>query len=458
MIRRFIIFGASGDLAARFLMPALASLHEMGRLPDGFRLFGLGRDQWDQVSVRRRLADKMAETAPNVSASSRDAVTSVMDYAAVDVTDPKQIAKSLEGITEPVVIYLALPPALFHPAVEALAVRGLPQGSKLVVEKPFGENLASAQSLNRLLHESFPEQDIFRLDHFLGKQTVQSILGLRFANRIFEPIWNSQHVERVEIVWDEMLTAAGRAAFYDSTGALRDMIQNHLLQLLALIAMEPFHSLNERALRDRKVDVFRAVHRLSPEAVARQTIRGRYGSGAINGQRISAYVDERGVDGERHTETFAQVTLSIDNWRWAGVPFLLRTGKALAADRRHIAVHFRPVPHLAFGQRAHPTPNVLMIRLNPDQIVLGINVNASGDLFELDRVDLDSPCGSGGAPAYVRLLLDVLHGDLTLSIRDDEAEESWRIVEPILTVWKGGKVPLREYSAGSDGPVQQPVA
>ena len=201
------------------------------------------------------------------------------------------------------------------------------------------------------------------------------------------------------------------------------------------------------------MDVFRAVHRLSPEAVARQTVRGRYGLGTINGQGISAYVDERGVEGNRHTETFAQVTLSIDNWRWSGVPFLLRTGKALAADRRHIAVHFRPVPHLAFGQQAHPTPNVLMIRLNPDQIVLGINVNASGDLFDLDRVGLDSPCGSGGTPAYVRLLLDVLHGDLTLSIRDDEAEESWRIVEPILSVWKEGKVPLREYSAGSGGPV-----
>jgi glucose-6-phosphate 1-dehydrogenase len=452
MIHQFVIFGASGDLAARFLVPALASLHEMGRLPEGFRLLGLAREEWDQATFRRRLTDKMAENAPHVAVSSREAVASVMDYAAIDVTDPKHIAKSLEGVTEPVVIYLALPPALFHPAVEALAARGLPRGSKVVVEKPFGENLASAQALNRLLHDSFPEQDVFRLDHFLGKQTVQSILGLRFANRVFEPIWNSQHVERVEIVWDETLTAAGRAAFYDSTGALRDMIQNHLLQLLALIAMEPFHSLNERALRDRKVDVFRAVHRLSPDAVARQTVRGRYGPGRLNGREVPAYVDERGVEGKRHTETFAQVTLSIDNWRWAGVPFLLRTGKALAADRRHIAVHFRPVPHLAFGQRAHPTPNVLTITLNPDQIVLGINVNASGDLFELDQVDLDSPCGSGGAPAYVRLLFDVLHGDLTLSIRDDEAEESWRIVEPILDVWENGRVPLREYAAGSNGP------
>lgn len=452
MIRRFIIFGASGDLTARFLVPALASLHDMGHLPAGFQLLGLARNQWDTASFRRRLADKMAKAAPDVPPSSREAVASVMEYAAVDVTDSRQVSKRLDVLTEPAVVYLALPPALFHPAVETLAARRLPRGSKIVVEKPFGEDLASAQALNRLLHESFPEQDVFRLDHFLGKQTVQSILGLRFANRVFEPLWNAQHVERVEVIWDETLTAAGRAAFYDATGALRDMIQNHLLQLLALIAMEPFHSLNERTLRDRKVDVFRAVRRLSPEEVARQTVRGRYGSGTINERGITAYVDEEGVDGNRDTETFAQVVLNIDTWRWSGVPFLLRTGKALGADRREIAMHFRPVPHLAFGQQAQPMPNVLTITLNPDQIVLAINVNAPGDLFNLDRVHLDSPCGSGGVPAYARLLLDVLHGDSTLSIRDDEAEESWRIVEPILTVWKNGRVPLREYSAGSRGP------
>lgn len=453
MIRLLIIFGASGDLTARYLVPALASLHKAGQLPSGFRVLGLARDPWTTEEFRRRLLEKLRRAAPDVTGASLDAVVSKMDYERLDVTDSKQLATALEAVTEPAVIYLALPPALFKPAVDALASRCPPRGSKIVLEKPFGEDLASAQALNRLLHESFAENDVFRLDHFLGKQTVQNILGLRFANRIFEPLWNSQHVERVEIIWDETLTVTGRAAFYDATGALRDMIQNHLLQLLALIAMEPFHSLNERTLRDRKVDVLRAVRRLSPDEVIRDTVRGRYREGAIGGKSVAAYINEPGINAKRDTETHAQVILTIDNWRWSGVPFILRTGKALGADRREIAVHFRPVPHLAFGQQAQPMPNVLTIRLNPDEIVLSINVNATGDLFELDRVCLESPCGSGSLPAYARLLLDVLHGDLTLSIRDDEAEESWRIVEPILTVWSQGGVPLQDYPAGSAGPV-----
>jgi glucose-6-phosphate 1-dehydrogenase len=451
MIRQLVIFGASGDLTARFLVPALACLHGAGQLPGGFRVLGLARDPWTTETFRRHLVEKMENVAPDVSVSSREAVVSLMEYEQIDVTDSSQLAKSLEAVTEPAVIYLALPPALFEPAVEALAARRLPRGSKIVLEKPFGEDLASAQALNRLLHESFPEKDVFRLDHFLGKQTVQNMLGLRFANRIFEPLWNSQHIERVEIIWDETLTAAGRASFYDATGALRDMIQNHLLQLLALIAMEPFHSLDERTLRDRKVDVLRAVRRFSPDDVVRHTVRGRYSRGTINGREVAAYVHETGVNGKRDTETFAQVILTIENWRWSGVPFLLRTGKALGADRREIAVHFRAVPHLAFGQQAQPMPNVLTIRLNPDELVLSINVNAPGDLFDLERVHLDSSGESGSLPAYARLLLDVLHGDLTLSIRDDEAEESWRIVEPIVAAWSEGAVPLREYSAGSQG-------
>ncbi|ALA60281.1 glucose-6-phosphate dehydrogenase [Nitrospira moscoviensis] len=452
MLDTLLIFGASGDLTSRYLMPALARLHQAGQLPARFRIVGLARDAWDTDAFRRHLEQQMAQAPPAILASARAAVLAWTEYRQVDVTDRRQVAEALGGIANPLVAYLALPPALFKPAVEALAAGRLPKGSKLVLEKPFGTDLASAQELNRLLHDTFPEPDVFRLDHFLGKQTVQNILGFRFTNRIFEPLWNTQHIERVEIIWDETLTAAGRASFYDGTGALRDMIQNHLLQLLALIGMEPLQSLNERQLRDRKVDVLRAVRRLSPDEVARCTLRGRYGRGAIGEREILPYIKEGGVDPARRTETFAQVVLVIDNWRWAGVPFLLRTGKALNRDRRVIAIHFKPVPHLAFGQQSQPQPNVLTIELDPDRIGLAINVNAPGELFALDRVELESPCGSGGLPAYARLLLDVLQGDLTLSIRDDEAEESWRIVEPILESWAEDRVPLLEYPAGSAGP------
>lgn len=454
MIKTLAILGASGDLTARFLMPAIVRLHEAGQLPERFRVIGLAQDDWDARLFRRHLEQKLGATASNVDHPSRDAVLSATDYHHVDVTNRDQLSKILGTVIDPLVAYLALPPTLFEPAVRTLAALQLPKGSKLVLEKPFGTDLASAQQLNRLLHESFPEQDVFRLDHFLGKQTVQNILGLRFANRIFEPLWNAQHVERIDIVWDETITAAGRASFYDGTGALRDMIQNHLLQLLALMAMEPLHTLDERTLRDRKVDVLRAVRRLASEEVARQTVRGRYGRGIIDGQEIPAYLEEKGVKPGSATETFAQVMLSIDNWRWAGVPFLLRTGKALGRDRREIVIHFRAVPHLTFGQKSQPQPNTLKIELAPDRIALSVNVNGPGDLCDLEPVVLDSAFASGGLPAYARLLLDVLNGDPMLSIRDDEAEESWRIVEPILAAWADERIPLDEYPAGSAGPAQ----
>ncbi len=458
MIATLVIFGASGDLTSRFLIPALMRLHEVGQLPPGFRILGLARDDWDTAAFRRHLQGKITSSAPShiPSVSARDAVLASTEYRPVDVTDRDQLAEALGKETQPVVAYLALPPSLFKPTIGTLATFRLPRGSKLVVEKPFGTDLASACDLNRLLHESFPEQDVFRLDHFLGKQTVQNILGLRFANRVFEPLWNAQHIERVEIVWDETLTASGRASFYDGTGALRDMIQNHLLQLLALVAMEPLHSLDERTLRDRKVDVFRAVHRLSSQEVVRQTVRGRYGRGTMDDREVPPYVEEAGVDPGRKTETFAQVALSIDNWRWAGVPFILRTGKALGRNRREVVVHFKPVPHVAFGQGTQPTSNVLTLELAPDRIALSVNVNKPGDLFEMEQVALDRSFGPEGLPAYARLLLDVLNGDPMLSIRDDEAEESWRIVEPILARWAEGAVPLVEYAAGAEGPLLLP--
>jgi glucose-6-phosphate 1-dehydrogenase len=453
MIQNLVIFGASGDLTSRFLIPAIIRLHQAGKLPEGVRVVGVARDDWNTEKFRDHLEQKLDSSGIADVSGLRETILRKVDYRRADVTSRDQLARALGHLSDPLVAYLALPPALFAPSIESLAALKLPKGSKVVLEKPFGESLESAQALNRLLHESFPERDVFRLDHFLGKQTVQNILGLRFANRIFEPIWNTHHIERVEIIWDETITAAGRASFYDATGALRDMVQNHLLQLLALVAMEPLHALDERTLRDHKVAVLRAVRRLTPDEVTRKTVRGRYARGAIGKDEILPYLQEKGVREERNTETFTQVTLSIDNWRWAGVPFVLRTGKALGCDRREIAVHFKPVPHLAIGQAAQPIPNVLAIELDPDRIALKVNVNEPGDLFNLDQVELDTRFPSGGLPAYARLLLDILDGDPTLSIRDDEAEESWRIVEPILEVWDKGGVPLVEYPAGSDGPI-----
>jgi glucose-6-phosphate 1-dehydrogenase len=450
MTPRFVIFGASGDLTARYLLPALARLHAAGRLGDDLIVVGAARDPWDTERFRRHIEDRLAQHAAEVPRATRTGLVRRLEYRRADVTDPEGVASALGAPPAPAVVYLALPPAVAVAAVRALGSSGLAEGSRIVVEKPFGEDLASAQVLNRLLRAMLPESAIFRMDHFLGKQTVQNLLGLRFANRLFEPVWNAGHIERVEIVWDETLGVEGRAGYYDRAGALRDMTQNHLLQLLCLVAMEPPIGLGERDLRDRKVDVLRAVRRLSPGEVARWTRRARYAAGRIGDQTFAAYVDEEGVDPARRTETYAEVMLQIDNWRWKDVPFLLRAGKALARDRREIAVHFRPVPHLVFAPASEPVSNILRFTIDPDRLSLQVNINGRTDPFGLEPAELDLELAPQELPAYARLLLAVLEGDATLSIRGDEAEESWRIVEPILTVWAAEDVPLEEHPAGAD--------
>jgi glucose-6-phosphate 1-dehydrogenase len=447
MSHRLVIFGASGDLTSRKLMPALAQLHAAGQLPPGFSVLGIARDDWGT----HRLREALERYASDVSLQSRNALVSVVEYRRAEVTDPGQVIAALQPLREPIIAYLALPPRVFLPTLEALSRASLPQGSRVVIEKPFGEDLASAQELNQLLHQSFPENAVFRIDHFLHLQTVQNVLGLRFANRIVEQLWNRDHVERVEIVWDESLTLEGRASYYDRAGALKDMIQNHLLQLLCLVGMEAPLTLDERTLRDRKIDVLRAVRRLSPQEVEQYTVRARYSAGRIGESQVPNYADEAGIDPARGTETFAQVTLWIDNWRWAGVPFVLRSGKALGRERREIAVHFRPVPHLAF-EANDPPPNVLRLLLEPDRLAFGMNLNRPGAPFPLERIELGVDFTSEGLPAYGRLLLQILEGDCTLSIRDDEAEESWLVITPILDGWARGQAPLLEYPAGSDGP------
>jgi glucose-6-phosphate 1-dehydrogenase len=448
---RFVILGATGDLTARYLVPALAALREQETLPLTGPIIGVGQEPWDTPTFRRHIAERLERHAGHLPASAREATVADLEYRQADVTDPAELGAVIGAGTDPVAVYLALPPTVFDGVLRGLAALKLPKHSRIVIEKPFGHDLASARELNDLIRPAFPERSVFRIDHFLGKQTAQNVLGVRFANRVFEYLWNRDHIESIEIAWDETVALEGRAGYYDRAGALKDMVQNHLLQLLCLVAMEAPVSFDERDFRDRKVDVLRAVRRFSPDEVARHTVRARYAAGRVGDRGVPNYADEPGVDAARQTETFAAVTLFIDNWRWAGVPFVLRTGKALAAARNEIVVRFRPVPHLPF-EKGPTAANVLRLRLNPDRMELGVNINGPGDPFELERVEMDAELAPQSLSAYGRLLLDIFDGNAVLSIRGDEAEESWRIVEPILDGWAAGAVPLGEYAAGSRGP------
>jgi glucose-6-phosphate 1-dehydrogenase len=300
------------------------------------------------------------------------------------------------------------------------------------------------------------EQAVFRVDHFLGLATVQNLLVARLANRVLEPVWNSAHVEQVDIVWEETLSLEGRAGYYDRAGQLRDMVQNHLLQVLCLIAMEPPASLSERDLRDRKVDVLRSVRPLTEADVESRTARARYGAGRIGECSVPAYVDEPGVDAARGTETYAEVVLELDSRRWAGTPFRIRTAKAVGRKRMEVELRFRPVPQLPFGGDAPaPEPNLLHIGLDveePCDLALHLTTTAPGSPPRLAPLTMSAELPRPELPEYARLLLDVLDGDSALSVRGDEAEQAWRIMTPILDAWAGGRVPLQEYPAGSDGP------
>jgi len=453
VIERLVLLGATGDLTARYLLPGLGALRSGGHIGDGFRLMAVGRQDWRDDEFRNWASAQLDQHAPQLPAATRQTIVSASEYHRADVTDPAALTAVLSG-GEPVAAYLALPPSVFAATVLALNGAGLAPGSSIVLEKPFGMNLAEATELNTLLSRVMPEEAVFRVDHFLAMTTVQNVLGTRLANRALEPIWNSAHIAEIDIVWDESLALEGRAGYYDGVGALKDMLQNHLLQLLCLVAMEPPISLDARDLRDRKVDVLRSIRPLSDDDVLRHTRRARYTSGLIGGISVPAYVDEDGVDPAHRTETFAEMELQLDNWRWHGTIFRLRTGKALGRDRKEVAVHFRPVPHLPRGMHGDPQPNVLRFGLEPE----GVAVEMSGvgpRAHTLVPLTLTAELGAAELPAYGRLLLDVFNRDPALSIRGDEAEESWRVVTPVLAAWEKDLVPLQEYVAGSDGPADQ---
>ena len=452
-----LILGATGDLTGRYLLPALAELAGAGHLGDDIQIVGVGREPWDDEQFRSHAAERFERHAADLSPSARASVIQRLRYVGGDVTDPAVLGEAERGAGGPLVLYLALPPAVFAPAIQAAAALRLPAGSRIVVEKPFGTDLPSARALNELLRGHLPEASVFRMDHFLGKQTVQNILGLRFANRLFEPLWCAEHVAGVDIVWDETVALEGRAGYYDRAGALLDMVQNHLLQLMALVAMERPAGLGEQPLRDAKVDLFRAVRRLSPEEVAALTVRARYTADGNGADRVPDYAAEDGVDPARGTETFVEVTLFIDNPRWQGVPFRLRTGKALGADRREVVIRLRPTDRLPFGQAHEPGANTLTLAMDPDRLIADIALNGTGDPFDLEPARWQLDLAPQDLSAYSRLLLDVLTGDPALSIRGDEAEECWRIVEPVVDAWETGMSPLQTYPARSPGPAPRRV-
>ena len=450
MIQRLAIFGATGDLTARYLLPALAAMRNAGRIGDGFQLTGAGREPWGGADFRQWATAQLDRHAADLPASARQAVASSSDYRQADVTDPTAVAAAVAG-EGPVAAYLALPPSVFPAAVSALHEADLPSGSRIVLEKPFGVDLASAVKLNRMLADLVPEQAVFRVDHFLAMTTVQNVLGTRLANRMLEPVWNAAHIAEVDITWDESLALEGRAGYYDGAGALKDMVQNHLLQLLCLVAMEPPISLGERDLRDRKLDVLRSVRPLTDADIVSRTRRARYTAGRVGHHDVPAYNREEGVDPTRRTETFAEVELELDNWRWPGTVFRLRTGKALGQDRKEVAVRFRSVPHVPLGHSGETLPNVLRFGLDPENVTLDLTaIGARAHTFV--PLTLTAQMNPPELPAYGQLLLDVLGGNAALSIRGDEAEEAWRVMTPVLSAWSQDFVPLEEYPAGSDGP------
>ncbi|EOM78385.1 glucose-6-phosphate dehydrogenase [Rhodococcus rhodnii] len=438
----FVLLGGDGDLAGRLLLPAIAELVGAGRpCPE---IVAVGRKEYGDDEYRAWLGEALATHGDGDEDAART-VTEHARYRSADVTDAGALGEILRDLDDPVV-YLALPNAIFADTLRALAAAGTGDGTRIVVEKPFGTDRGDARDLNRLLHEIRPESHVFRVDHFLGMNTVLELLGARFANRVFEPVWNSEHIERVDIVFDEALGLEGRAGYYDSAGALRDMLQNHLLQVLALVAMEPPDAIDAGELARRRGDVLRDA-RVDLEA---PHVRARYTAGTIGERELPAYADEEGVDPGRETETYAEFTVRVDTPRWDGVPFRLRTGKALATGRRDVTIRFRPPEHSPFD--GAPDPDELTFRLDPDGVVLAVNLTRGDDPESLARCELTYTPPPGTASPYATVLAGILDGDGLLSISDVEAEECWRIVEPVLRAWESGDVPLQTYPAGSAGP------
>ncbi|BDV42202.1 glucose-6-phosphate 1-dehydrogenase [Geotalea uraniireducens] len=468
-----VIFGAGGDLAWRKLVPALYDLYLDHRLPERFTIVGIARRQQDDETFRSHLrqgVDSFSRRGKSADEPWREFADRI-SYLAEDFTQPdagallgRRLQELDEGTERPNrIFYLAIPPGLLEAAAGMLQRLGLCrdcQRDRIVVEKPFGRDLDSARALNRLLGEMFVESQIYRIDHYLGKETVQNILAFRFANSLFEPIWNRRYIDHVQITVAEKVGVEERGGYYERAGALRDMVQNHLLQILCLVAMEPPVSFDADEVRNKKVDVLRAIRPIRPEEVHQLAVRGQYGAGQYGAGAVPGYRNEPAVAGESVTETFAALKLNIGNWRWQGVPFYLRTGKRLSAKVSEVSIVFRPAPHQPFPAAAAEgwQPNRLVIRIQPEEgIVTRIQVKQPGTRFLLGAADMQFRYREAfrGTPpeAYETLLLDVMRGDATLFMRADQVECAWSVVSPVLEVWE--TVPptdFPDYRAGSWGP------
>jgi glucose-6-phosphate 1-dehydrogenase len=470
-----VVFGGAGDLTRRLLLPAILNLAAEGRLPERFAIVGFARTDLDDESFRERLDDAVEKHArkkldPALWAALRPRVRWVRG-AFDDPEAYERLAKTLsemhgarEGGCD--LFYLACPPRFFGDVATQLGAAGLAReedgrSRRLVVEKPFGRDLTSARALNRHLLQVFDEHQVFRIDHYLGKETVQNILAFRFANGIFEPIWNRRYVDSVQITVAEALGVEGRGNYYDRAGALRDMVPNHLFQVLTLIAMEPPSSLDAGAVRDEKGKVLRSVPTWTPEQVRSAAVRAQYGPGRLaSGTEASGYVEEPSVDSASRTETYAALRLQIDSWRWAGIPFYLRTGKRLKARVSEVIVRFRRAPLQLFRDTpvSGLASNHLVLRLQPREgIALRFDVKRPGLEMKLGRVDMDfcysEYFGETAATGYETLLRDAMRGDATLFQRADNVEEGWRVVQPVLDAWEAERDDtLTAYPAGSQGP------
>lgn len=465
-----VVFGASGDLTHRKLLPALESLSRRRLLPAAFAVIGVARTEMSDDGFRDIMASAVADAGPGWGEIIKNSAYIAGEYSHRGTFSTLQARlKQIEGALGTGAnrtYYLATVPEVFSEVARALGSAGLnepePGGqARLVIEKPFGRDRATAHELDAALHEVFKEDQIYRIDHYLGKETVQNVLAVRFANAIFEPLWSRNYIDHVQVTVAETIGVEKRGSFYETAGALRDIVQNHVMQVLSLTLMEPPGSIDPQGIRDEKVKALRSVVVPKQGEVPNVAVRAQYDSGWVEGNAVPGYRQEDGVDPQSQTETYMALKLSVDNWRWAGVPIYVRTGKRLPKRLTEVALQFKAVPHLAFPKSAATglNPNALVLRIQPDEgVTLRFGAKVPGQAFMVRDVLMDFSYGAAfleePPDAYERLLLDAMVGDPTLFIRSDEVDTAWGIVQPLLDSWEGDGAPLSGYASGSWGPRQ----